>query len=580
MILLLMAKCVFAAEAPTEINNAIKEALNGKGPIFNFKSFEMNKKIWGFDGTAKLSDIKAGAPFQIYTVTLEKFEYSEENAPVCSLITPGDWMVPLYVNGELMQTLLLISDHFGEKEKWSAGVRSAKGLAQAWEQIKNAWPERLGYHPEFIMIHHAMVHKACFFVPEKGEDNLTVFGDYYLGFTLSPRVSFTNLTPSSETLRSLRSIVKDHERKSDSLGKIQKRIDDSLVQIQETKTAPLWKEREIRDNESVFGKGDFQTTSSVTSWWMDLLMPADSAIIPANFKRKKPDLLQLKQTKQSEGNSTMLEMGQAGVLLDSQIIKTALPLRVGVQPIDKIVTKGQDHWYVLFAEDGAGYIRIGATGPMLLEDAPFKEGQAWGPGGMCSGYDGPKSGADLTEISQISGTQQALRWRVKTAYLKIRTTSSAPVSYRISFVSELPENRIGCPYDPGVVSQSYILAVANLNTTDLYHATRIHYTAEDAFELRKKLFQIKDHKFSFMSSGIYKRPDALDPEAEGRLHVQHIILEIGEKRWAFVIICERLNGLWLVVNASRDPDLSDSQISDIVERDFHKQHMARRITND
>ena len=71
----------------------------------------------------------------MYYITQETFEKAKVNAPVGSLLTPEEWYVPLYVKGELMQTVLLIGTRFAEKEKWSAGVRSAKGLVLAWEKI-------------------------------------------------------------------------------------------------------------------------------------------------------------------------------------------------------------------------------------------------------------------------------------------------------------------------------------------------------------------------------------------------------------------------------------------------------------
>jgi hypothetical protein len=223
---------------------------------------------------------------------------------------------------------------------------------------------------------------------------------------------------------------------------------------------------------------------------------------------------------------------------------------------------------VLYTEDGPGIIRIGATGPILTMSAPYKEGQNWGQGGFFESEDGPDSGADLLEISQGSITGMASIWRVKTGYLKVSTRSMLPVSYRISFVSELPANRVGGVYDAGVAAQTYVFAVANGNTSDLYQTTRIHYSAEEATDLREKLFSTKEKILSSWS--IHSPSDAIEANARGRLHVQRIILSTGGKNWAFRIICEKVGGFWLVAEASRDPELSYKQVADIVDRDFQK----------
>jgi hypothetical protein len=121
------------------------------------------------------------------------------------------------------------------------------------------------------------------------------------------------------------------------------------------------------------------------------------------------------------------------------------------------------------------------------------------------------------------------------------------------------------------------MAIAQGNSTDLYRTTHIHYSDEQVTELREKLFRTKDRLTSFWG---HRRPDALEPNAEGRLHVQHIVLSAEKsttegKHWAFRIICVQRYGLWLVADAIRDPELSDSQVAEIVDRDFHRQTMFK-----
>jgi uncharacterized protein (TIGR02145 family) len=322
-------------------------------------------------------------------------------------------------------------------------------------------------------------------------------------------------------------------------------------------------DQDMINNKSVSDKVKPISDSAVTSLWKDMLLHADSAIIPAGFSRNKNDTHEPEKTESNDEASKADKMSQGGIIIDSKIIRTAQPLRVGARPIDNVLTKGQNHWYVLYAEDGIGFIRIGATGPILIDGAPYKAGQGWGPGGSCSSYDGPQRGADLIEISEISITEQALIWGVKTAFLNVHTTSTVPVSYRISFVSELPENRTGFPpvYGPGVAANEYIMAVANGNTTDLYRATRTHFTTEQVNKLRRKLFGTED-QINFTCQ--YQKP------AEGMLPVQHIILSAENstaegRHWAFEIVCVQQDGLWLVSDAKRDSDLLDSHVMDIIK---------------
>ena len=208
-LLLLVPVCLPAGEAPSEVQSAIGDALRGKW-IFEF--YEKNKIGWGFDSTTKLSDIRAGEPFQLFRIPQDKFEKANEKSPVDSLITPADdWLVPLYVQGKLMPSVLWIGTRFGWGDKWSAGIRSGKSLIHGWEKIRSIWSEKAGYHPKFIAVEIPLMAQACFFVPEKGDTNLTAIGAFFEDFSLPLEVdtTFTMVTPSSITLRSLRALLND-----------------------------------------------------------------------------------------------------------------------------------------------------------------------------------------------------------------------------------------------------------------------------------------------------------------------------------------------------------------------------------
>lgn len=565
IIIMLLVKCILAVtNVPQEVDKAISEALTGK---WVFRNFENSKVSMGFDSTTELSDIKTGEPFQMYYISQIDFEESDVNVSIDSILKQSNWYVPLYVNSELMETVMLIGTRFSAKEKWSAGTRSLKTLVQTWKLIKQAWPVSKGFHPRLIYISEPYENMLCFNVPEKEEPNLTIIGKLYRSFTPSPdKKDFTKLSTCDETLKSIKSRIAERLRRSDSLWAEKTRVNDSLANLKEFATEHLWKKHEMKGN-----KEPFIPDSAVCSWWNNMLVAADEAIIPQNMN--KQELKAHKPEKHVEIGRRLVHANDGNrVEIDNQIMKNSEPLRIEAKPIDKSITKAKDHWYVLYAKDGTGFVRIGSTGPLLLVDAPYKEGQKWGLGGSRSSYGKPELGADLIEISTLSPSHLAIRWRVEKAFLKIHTESEEPIHYRISFVSELPIERTGGRYGPGVAANNYIMAVANGNLTELYRTTRTKYSARDAEKLRNKLFGV-DEIVDIGST--HRKPDALEVNAEGKLHVQHVILadrSNGEMRkgWAFEIICIKRYELWLVADAYPDPELSYKQVFDIVNKDYNR----------
>jgi hypothetical protein len=562
-ILLIFALFANASNVPIEVEQAIAEALKGKW-IFN--NFEKTKRSMGFDSTIKLTDISPGEPFQMFSIGQHDFEEARDDIPVDSLLKPGNWYVPLYVRGAMAQTVMVISDRFGEKEKWSAGMCDYGQLAKMWSRIKEAWPESKGFHPKLVWILQPMDGIVCFCIPEKGPDNLTIIGSLYLKFKpLKDGVSYTELSSSKETIQGIKARNADRRKTSDSLWKVKKRINDSLAILKERATEHLWKKYEAIEPP--------MPESAVVSWWDNRLVEADEAIIPRNMSKKELKAQKPEKFEPVNSRRFFSEAGE-GIALDSQTLTMAQPLRVGDKPIDRTISKGHDDWYVLFAQDGPGFIRIGSTGPLLFMDAPYKEGQKWGLGGACCSTDEPKNGAEIVEISALSPSDLALRWSVEKAFLKIRSENAVPVHYRISFVAEMSEKRIGS-YGPGGAAVDYLMAAANGNIVELYRTTRIRFTAGQAMELRKSLFGTKE---IVQISAEHRRPDALEPNAEGELHVQHLILSAGGSGgklmvWAFEVICAKRNGLWLVAKAYSDPALSQKQVEDIVKQGF--EGMAR-----
>lgn len=281
--------------------------------------------------------------------------------------------------------------------------------------------------------------------------------------------------------------------------------------------------------------------AATSAWWLEpgILVEADEAVTPA---------------------------GTMAVTTANNSLTTARALQVGGAPVDGVIVTGMKSWYVVAAADGPGYIRIGSTGPLLIEDAVEvlgKEAAAQGPWSRKSVS--PQNGAKLIETSMISITDLARIRKAQRGLIRISTESTTPVAYRISFVSELPESRIGSAYGPGSAANQYILALANGGPlTDLYRTTRIRYTKERALALREQLFGRGGSQFF----RVHQKDPSLDPNVSDGLPIQHIILSDDQSRhWAFQITCEQRDGLWVVVDARKDPELSDADLAAIVHRD-------------
>ncbi|MBU5614201.1 hypothetical protein [Geomonas azotofigens] len=283
---------------------------------------------------------------------------------------------------------------------------------------------------------------------------------------------------------------------------------------------------------------------AVTAWWLEpgILVQADQAVTPA-----------------AAGGQPMT------VTTANNSFGTARALPVGGAPVDGVIVTGMKSWYVVAAGDGPGYIRIGATGPLLIEDAIELPGREAGPWSRKSVS--PRNGAQLVETSMISITDLARIRKAPRGFIRLSTDSTTPVAFRISFVSELPESRIGSAYGPGSAASQYITALANggpLN--DLYRTTRIRYTKEQATALREKLFGKPGPAVQFFR--VHQKDPSLDPNVSDGLPVQHMILSDDQSRhWAFLITCEQRDGLWVVVDARKDPELSDAEVAAIVRRD-------------
>ena len=291
-----------------------------------------------------------------------------------------------------------------------------------------------------------------------------------------------------------------------------------------------------------------RTAHAVTAWWAErrMVVEADDAVTPF--------MIAGESSKQLESTSSRAN---------------ARALRVGATPLDGVLEAEKEEWYILSTEDGPGYIRIGATGSIMTSTEPEVPGNDF-MGGFTADYESPGGGATLLEVSQTVITGRAVNGKVKRSFMKIGTKSKVPVSYRISFVKELPETRVGC-LTPQIAASQYIEALGRRSSlSELYRATRKKFTVDEAEVLRENLFRTK--KPLNLSIQEHHKDPNFDPNRMEMSSIQDIIIadfvsENDWRAWAFVVKSEERNGLWIVTNAERDPELTDEDLAKIIRRD-------------
>jgi hypothetical protein len=157
-----------AEQVPVEVQRVIDSAMAGKIPIMN--EISADPVHIGLDSGTKLSDLQAGQPIHLYGFNKDSLDKLDESAPVSSIIKPlKGWAVPLILHGKFR--LLFLID-LNSSEKWHVDGFGFGGYAISWQTICKIWPESKGYHPIFI---GHLIGQAFFYVPEKGDKNLTRF---------------------------------------------------------------------------------------------------------------------------------------------------------------------------------------------------------------------------------------------------------------------------------------------------------------------------------------------------------------------------------------------------------------------
>jgi hypothetical protein len=191
--LLISITIVYAETVPIEVKTVIDETLSGKHFFVNFD--KRNFRLFG-DSTIKLSDIKAGTPFQKYSIPAKDVLGITKDFSLKDLITPcDDWLVPLSAHGKFISMLYIGKI---DNKYVSYGVGGVP-LGPVWEQVTRAWP-----NPMFLDIGSALY----FHVPgHQKANNLTELRIHAIN-DLSTS-NYKSLTSGYEILNELKIALQD-----------------------------------------------------------------------------------------------------------------------------------------------------------------------------------------------------------------------------------------------------------------------------------------------------------------------------------------------------------------------------------
>lgn len=195
-------------QVPPEVQKIIDDEFNGRGP---------------FLAPNGIKNVQPGTPFLRYWLFEDSIKKYNENTPISKLVVPynhhflGEWDVPVLANGKIRGFLGITkldsilddpnapSRKRHKNEQWHAGSFSGlHGIVHAWEKVMQKWPESKGYHP--IFVETASLTHRFFYVPEKGDSNLTYINISQVSDSLSTATdsTFSVLSDSKFMLKFLR----------------------------------------------------------------------------------------------------------------------------------------------------------------------------------------------------------------------------------------------------------------------------------------------------------------------------------------------------------------------------------------
>lgn len=207
LLVVVLASLVFAqlntsnTPVPQEVTDLIHKALSDSEPHFRH-DFNNSKLMMGFDSLTKISDIRAGDPIRYCWILKDSLRKANENTPVSALLTSiiGEYEVPLLLKGKVIAFLLIEQDQ-KKGEKWQVTGECWGGrLAGEWQKVIRQWPISRGFTPVLVEI-SSIGGKLFFYVPQKGDYNLTSIELGTSKYSNITDSSYSNLTESKNTYK-------------------------------------------------------------------------------------------------------------------------------------------------------------------------------------------------------------------------------------------------------------------------------------------------------------------------------------------------------------------------------------------
>ena len=151
---------VNAQEIPLEVQRIMDNYKKDSTAEWGFKDAQ---KFLELDKSIKSCEITVGSPFQVFHILVDSLEKAPDTVPVMSIVKPGNWHIPISVDGKYVYGLVV--SNYGHP--WQI-VGMGGFLLKQWQDLRKKWPETSGVNPIVVKFG-----KTCFLhFPQKGSRNL------------------------------------------------------------------------------------------------------------------------------------------------------------------------------------------------------------------------------------------------------------------------------------------------------------------------------------------------------------------------------------------------------------------------
>jgi len=201
-------------EAPQAVLDAAQKELTANR---FFKNFDEQKVSMGFLAATKLSDVKLGKPFCVYSMDWINLNTVSPDIPVSKLIhiDSTHWTIPLEENGKCVSFLGIHKEH-GQYVAFSQG---SNRVAIGWQLVLEQWPYVSGFNPMFVDV--SPLSDIFYHIPEQGDSNLTSLlinpDPSGTRLIIPPSAEFKKLTPSKTTISQLQRFLQKQRSSSGNL---------------------------------------------------------------------------------------------------------------------------------------------------------------------------------------------------------------------------------------------------------------------------------------------------------------------------------------------------------------------------